>query len=652
MRTPPRVTSRSPSASARNRSAGPPQRTWHSPCLAPRMRHLTCCLYFLVALAFGVSRLPATAQIPVTPAICGDAARGLDGQPLVDGGALAIGQFPFGATLGSDGAMAFYSQVSGTPRNQGVFVANANGVRSIARGSGLGLGSGSPGAAVGDPTPIGGRFAGFPLGGASAPVGQNQGLVFSDLLAPAINRNGDVLFLADVQGGSSPRGLFLYRSATQTISSVASIGDPLPGGGTLSALGSGSLNASGSVVFLAHGGSASDERILRWDNGVLSSVAKIGDPAPSFGAYNYFGIATSLLPDGTWLPIQPAPDINDRGSVCFIAYTSQLSMHGVVFDDGSGHQWHALVGQTVTPQGNAVGECSAATLNEADEVAFYCSFWNGMFLNPGGWLVGRAGQFREALLFGDSVGPDTVIGLAQGANPASCLSDSGDLVVWSGLQTASGVQRALVLCRANGSRDVIRRQGNASSSGGALGVLSFWPSINERGQVALSSQIVGSPTGARSGHALVTLCPDVITYCTAGTSVIGCSAAISAVGTASASAASNFSVVVQSLEGQRSGLIFYGLEGRVAWPWSTGSSSWLCVKSPIQRTALLNSGGTPLTCNGVLTLDLNAFRAANPGALGEPLSVGQQLNAQGWHRDPGAAKSTGLSDALEFWMAP
>jgi hypothetical protein len=38
-----------------------------------------------------------------------------------------------------------------------------------------------------------------------------------------VNARGDVLFVADVEGGSSPRGLFLYINATQSIVNVAAI---------------------------------------------------------------------------------------------------------------------------------------------------------------------------------------------------------------------------------------------------------------------------------------------------------------------------------------------------------------------------------------------------------------------------------------------
>ncbi len=140
-------------------------------------------------------------------------------------------------------------------------------------------------------------------------------------------------------------------------------------------------------------------------------------------------------------------------------------------------------------------------------------------------------------------------------------------------------------------------------------------------------------------------------YCTAGVSSAGCTARISATGVASASAAAGFAIAVQGLEGQRQGLVFYGTGGRASLPWGA-SSSFLCVKSPTQRTAPQNSGGVAGACDGVLSFDFNAFATANPGALGQPFAAGNVLQAQGWYRDPPSTKGTALSDALEFDLAP
>ncbi len=144
-----------------------------------------------------------------------------------------------------------------------------------------------------------------------------------------------------------------------------------------------------------------------------------------------------------------------------------------------------------------------------------------------------------------------------------------------------------------------------------------------------------------------------VSYCTAGLSSNFCTPLISSTGAASASAANGFAIAVANLPGQRQGLIFYGVDntGFTPTPWGNGSS-FLCIKSPVQRTALQSSGGTSNLCNGVFNFDWNAFRAANPGALGGPFAAGDIVYAQGWYRDPPTSKGTGFSNALQFVVDP
>ena len=147
--------------------------------------------------------------------------------------------------------------------------------------------------------------------------------------------------------------------------------------------------------------------------------------------------------------------------------------------------------------------------------------------------------------------------------------------------------------------------------------------------------------------------PGGVVYCTAGTTTNGCVPSISGSGTPSASAASGYTIDVAALEGQKQGLVFYGINNTGFAPLAWGpSSSFLCVKPPTQRTLAQSTGGTPGQCDGALALDWNAFRATNPGALGQPFAAGQKFYAQAWFRDPPSPNTTMLSDALEFTVAP
>jgi len=139
------------------------------------------------------------------------------------------------------------------------------------------------------------------------------------------------------------------------------------------------------------------------------------------------------------------------------------------------------------------------------------------------------------------------------------------------------------------------------------------------------------------------------TYCTSGTSTAGCVASIQGVGVPSASFSTPFSVHVSNVEGQKTGIIFYGL-GALPQPWCSPGSSFLCVKAPTQRTLASSSGGAIAQCNGSLSVDWNAFHAANPGAFGTPFSAGHKVYVQAWFRDPPACKTTSLTNALEVTL--
>ena len=147
--------------------------------------------------------------------------------------------------------------------------------------------------------------------------------------------------------------------------------------------------------------------------------------------------------------------------------------------------------------------------------------------------------------------------------------------------------------------------------------------------------------------------PPPMPYCAPGVSTNQCSAAISANHQPSASFANSCFVNVYSVEGEKQGLMFYGVDntGFTPVPWGA-SSSFLCVKPPTQRTPVQNSAGTLGQCDGMFTLDWNAYVAANPSALGQPFTAGRKIYLQGWYRDPPSPSSTNLSNALEMTVYP
>jgi hypothetical protein len=144
-----------------------------------------------------------------------------------------------------------------------------------------------------------------------------------------------------------------------------------------------------------------------------------------------------------------------------------------------------------------------------------------------------------------------------------------------------------------------------------------------------------------------------LSYCVAGTSASGCQATLSAVGGASASAASGFVVMATGVEGQKDGLFFLGANGRQASSWGNGTSLQ-CVVPPVKRGGLLNAVGTAGACDGAFTQDLNALWCSTcPKPLHNP-GAGAVVQAQLWYRDPfnTSNQTTSLSDAIEFCVVP
>ncbi len=144
----------------------------------------------------------------------------------------------------------------------------------------------------------------------------------------------------------------------------------------------------------------------------------------------------------------------------------------------------------------------------------------------------------------------------------------------------------------------------------------------------------------------------VLSYCTAGTSVAGCTPNLLASGSPSASAASGFTLACTALDGDRTALAFYGNSGPKSSVWAVGSSSYLCVKSPTRRMTATGTGGTIGACDGSYSIDWLDFMATRPSALGNPLTAGQVFHAQVWFRDPSAPGSTNLSNGAQWTMAP
>ena len=115
---------------------------------------------------------------------------------------------------------------------------------------------------------------------------------------------------------------------------------------------------------------------------------------------------------------------------------------------------------------------------------------------------------------------------------------------------------------------------------------------------------------------------------------------------------SGFIIRSINMRNSKPGILLYTNGGRAAVPFTGGT---LCLAGSLKRVQGLNSGGTlpPANdCSGVLSVDMNAFRAGLLGGNPAPyLSIpGTTVDAQFWGRDPGfsAPNNTQLSNGLEF----
>jgi hypothetical protein len=163
---------------------------------------------------------------------------------------------------------------------------------------------------------------------------------------------------------------------------------------------------------------------------------------------------------------------------------------------------------------------------------------------------------------------------------------------------------------------------------------------------AAGSFLAGAGT---DGCYIFELCGPIASYCTGGTTANGCQSYMTASGVPSASASSGFVVSAVEVEGDKYGIIFYGT-GQSSFLWAMGGTSFVCVAPPHQRTGRHLSGGSPGTCQGVLSVDMNQFLSSNPTAIGAPYAAGTTLHAQAWFRDPGSPKQTSLSNGLTFTL--
>jgi hypothetical protein len=148
---------------------------------------------------------------------------------------------------------------------------------------------------------------------------------------------------------------------------------------------------------------------------------------------------------------------------------------------------------------------------------------------------------------------------------------------------------------------------------------------------------------------ILSLFPNVpATYCAAKTNSQGCLPYVWYSGSPSASASSGFAVNATQVLNKKNGLLFYGYDA-VSQAFQGGT---LCVKAPVKRTAVQNSGGSSsgADCTGNFSFDLNAYIHSGKDPV---LALqGAEVFCQYWYRDPASPSGTGLTNALRFVVNP
>ncbi len=143
-------------------------------------------------------------------------------------------------------------------------------------------------------------------------------------------------------------------------------------------------------------------------------------------------------------------------------------------------------------------------------------------------------------------------------------------------------------------------------------------------------------------------CGTATTYCQGKVNSNFCTPFMTATGAASASSTSVFQLRGNDVLANEFGFLLYTQNGRSNLSFHGGT---LCVKSPLTRNLPpKNSGsGGAGFCPGILNTNFN--KRIQSGA--DPtLSVGAQVNAQYIYRDPADPFGDGLTDGVEFVIAP
>ena len=144
-------------------------------------------------------------------------------------------------------------------------------------------------------------------------------------------------------------------------------------------------------------------------------------------------------------------------------------------------------------------------------------------------------------------------------------------------------------------------------------------------------------------------CGGAVNYCTGKLNSNFCLPFITTLNSASASSTLPFRITGNDIIPNELGFLIYSINGRSSLGFHNGT---LCVKTPFVRFLPSKNSGTSGggICPGRLVVNFNNRIQAGSDTS---LTVGQQVNAQYFYRDPGVdVFNDGLTDGVEFTIQP
>ncbi len=205
-------------------------------------------------------------------------------------------------SINSKGAVAFANLVRfgarGSTKDGGISLFSKGSISSI-----VSSGQSAPGT-DGGTFSTGGAFGAWPGSG---------------ITAPSLNDAAAIAFLAEVSGGSTYQGIFLFSAGAFSAIALAGRTAPDTGGRNFSIFGPPSLNDSGSVAFAAgiFSGNPTDG-IFLFENGLVVKIATAGSATPFGGVEGDEAPGTG----GGKFSAFGSPSLNNLGSLAFAASVS------------------------------------------------------------------------------------------------------------------------------------------------------------------------------------------------------------------------------------------------------------------------------------------------------------------------------------------